>query len=794
MFVINYYGVQMNKFKTLVNNKKNFLIALILIFVGVILTATCCMFDLKTVEIKEQQNIVNTIAQIQMAIAALVVTMMSITTTFLNEKIYGVKLKDIFKLRKGLNLSLLSFIIILMVFTSCSIVSMILNLLYSSLLMLAFTIVICLWISIQDLPLCFKNDKALIRLIKNNKNINVNGLNNSETYNIIVRNLINDKKINKVYELLKIGKDSNLIDYLFNLIISKLTTFKSFDDAQNKIEFDTFADATLENITLLLNNESKVFDDYNNSDKIAVYLARIFYYINIYKHLLDKSTIAKFERVFNSLFWLLFIKEDNIQKDIAFKTYQQLLYWSFRECELWVVRLLKKAYSSWSHTFSNYKLANILFSEISFILFYYYQYENLISKEKKQSIKDFIIEQDVYSSTEIGLSWKKLFEEHLTNYSLTFSDLQKYIDAEKFEYMLVNHCKCCLFSERSLAEWWIKCLFSSSNLYHYNLEFLDNIDEGKDTLSYYLDSLFELNSENIKVDKSFSEFNDFFDIEDKQVEHINLYKNTIQKLYSFKNSCKKQKEAEYISKTNVSKDLEKLREHLQKETINYLDSLGFRDETIDLSDIQARGFYNLEEMFELENAKSLYLDMIKNCFEHDFDNVFEKELSENIITFDDNLKDAELEKCLNINPTFTTEKVMYALESRTNISTALKESLIKMDEKISLINNQSLLQQYCYGNKKSIRFNYEIHTFELKPLPDEEVLKMIDQYKAENGTYFYQGVQYSYNELIDVLKEKLFTMKIYLKYKIIYDKNNLCVFDPWGFYERKKKRKGKKTD
>ena len=57
MFVTNYYGVQMNKVKTLVKNNKNLLIALILISVGVILTATCCMFDLKTVEIKEQQNI-----------------------------------------------------------------------------------------------------------------------------------------------------------------------------------------------------------------------------------------------------------------------------------------------------------------------------------------------------------------------------------------------------------------------------------------------------------------------------------------------------------------------------------------------------------------------------------------------------------------------------------------------------------------------------------------------------------------------------------------------------------------
>lgn len=785
----------MNKIKVWLKKHRNILIALILIFIGLALTTACYMFDLSTDVNKEEQNIICTIVQMQIAIASLVITMMSITTTFLNENIYGVKIKDIFKLRKGLNLSLLSVIIILMVFTVYSIISMILNLLYSSLLMVVFTIVICLWVSIQDLPLCFKNDKALIRLIKcNRKNINIDetenseiNLNNSAIYNSIVLNLIIDKKMNKVYELLRKNKDSVLIDYMFNLTINRLAGFKKFDNSQNKVEFDKFADATLENITLLLNNENKVFENYNNSDKISVYLARIFYYINMNKDLLDETTKVKFERSFNSLFRFLFLSEDNKSTVIAFKTYQQLLYWSFKECDLWVVRLLRKVYSSWFYIFSDYKLANIVFSEISFVLFYYYQYENLISKDKKQSIKNFINEHDICSSTEMGLTWKKLFEKHLINYSLTLSDLQKYIDVEKFEYMLVNHCKCCLFSERSLAEWWIKCLFSSSNLYHYKLEFLDTIDEGRDTLSYYLDDLFELNSENIKVDKSFSEFNEFFGLKSKQIEYIDLYKNTIHKLYSFKNSCKKQREAEYLSKSNVSKDLEGLREHLQTETIKYLNSLGFRDETIDLSGIQARGFYNLGEMFEIENAKLLYLDTIKACFEYDFDKVFEKELSDNIIIFDDHLKEVELEKCLNINPTFTTEKVMYMLERKTNIGAELKAKLIELDEKILLLNNQSLLQQYCYGNEKAIRFNYEIDTFELKPLVEEEILKLIDQYKAENGTYFYQGVQYSYNELIDVLKEKLFTMKIYLKYKIIYDKNNLCVFDPWGFYERKKK-------
>ena len=554
-------------------------------------------------------------------------------------------------------------------------------------------------------------------------------------------------------------------------------------------EKKSFKDIDVDTFVILLNNESKVFENYDNTDKVAVHLSRIFYYINANKELLDETTISKFERVFNSLFWLLFIKEDNIQTDIAFKIYQQLLYWSFRNCDLWVVRLLKRLYSSWSHTFTNYKLANVLFSEISFVLFYYYQYENLILENKKQEIKKFIDSQEMYSSTEFGLSWKDLFKEHLAKYSLTYSELNDFIDAEQFEYMLINHCKCCLFSNRSIADWWIKCLFASSNLYHYNLDFLDSLTDNRDALSYYLDSLFEDNSDQIKINKSFNEFNDFFDLEDRQFEHINIYKEKIQKLYNFKNTIKKQREQDYISKSNVNKDLNDLEKHLKDETVKYLKEIGFNDENIDLSDVQARGFYNLVEMFELENSKPLYFDMIKNCFEHDFDEFFEKEMSNNIITFNDSLTEKDIKKCLQITPTFTTEKTMFALERKSNLDSDLIKQLVKLDEEIETLKNNPLLPSYCYGNDKSIKFNYEIHTFELRPLPDEEILKVMDDYKSDNGTYFYQGIQYSYNELFDVLKQKLFTMKIYLKYKIIYDKNNLCVFDPWGFYERKKKKR-----
>ena len=136
---------------------------------------------------------------------------------------------------------------------------------------------------------------------------------------------------------------------------------------------------------------------------------------------------------------------------------------------------------------------------------------------------------------------------------------------------------------------------------------------------------------------------------------------------------------------------------------------------------------------------------------------------------------------------------MYVLQTKDKISKELIDKLIMLDESISILDDNILLQEHCYGNEKAVKFNYEIQVFELNKLTDEDILKIIDKYKSENGTYFYQGIQYSYDELMVVLKKKLFTMKIYIKYKIIYDKNNLCLLDPWGFYERTRKKKKKKS-
>ena len=147
-------------------NKKNKRIS-IQIFVLLLFVIGCVICDFKINDIENQQEIVNTLAQIQISIVALTITMSSITTTFIKDEIFGVELKKIFKLRRGTILSLKCTICILLIFSSFSIYSVINNALYLVVLMLIMSIYICLHVSFQDLPLCFLNDNAIIDILKN---------------------------------------------------------------------------------------------------------------------------------------------------------------------------------------------------------------------------------------------------------------------------------------------------------------------------------------------------------------------------------------------------------------------------------------------------------------------------------------------------------------------------------------------------------------------------------------------------------------------------------------------------
>lgn len=731
--------------------------------------------------IKISKDILSTLAQIQVSLVALTVTMESIATTFINDEIFGVKLRAVMKIRKN-TYSLLSMIFILLILSSVSIFALISDLFFLGLSTVVLTIYYSLKFSFQDLPLCFRCDKAIIKVLKENKNnLNVINLENQEIYNELLTNYAIKKRIDYVYKKITDEREVETIDYLFGLLCKKLDGFPNYDDFTNKMELEKYVDSLLDNIMLLFNEESKIFEDYDDANKMALNYAKILYLIHKKKDLLSETTIDKFKRVFIMLFnFLLFdvSKKTKLKIDIAFKTYYQLLIWSLKNGEIWAVDLLRERYSSWSFIFTKHKMSNVLFSNISMVLFYYYAYETNIEESFKLEIKK-IIDENKRKGNTFYHSWKYLFNEHLQNFNLAYVDLMNYFDIDKFEYMIANQTKSCIFSKFSVADWWVKCFISSDNANINSLSFLDEDFPHKEILANKLDNLFELNTKNIVLTDDIRKFYDIYNINEVSFKMLEHREEVRKKLFNFKNEFKK---TEIMKETNnnLSTSLAKLKDKLFNGTFNYFESLVKNKKEVDLSNIVSRGFYIMAEMFDLEDTAKMYLDYIKQEYQQDFKKVFDKSFNSKYIGFDDKEINIILKRLLDKNPSTTSERIMWLTDSYVGIDKKIKKDLLDLDKNIKYDNSYPLVKRYTYFNDKAISFDYKIDIFELMPLSEDEVLKELENYQSDAGTYYYQGIQFNYLELKELIKNKYFKIKIFIKYKINYDKEEMFVFDPFN--------------
>lgn len=777
-------------------NSKNRIVSMTLICVFLLLFSSAVVFDCYYPQIlcDSRLSIVSVLAQIQIAIFALTVTVISISTSLMKDELYGVATKDILKLRKNLTFNLLSVMIILFALTILMVLSIVFQLFITSIVLMASTIVIGIWSSWQDLPICFKNDKALINLLKKNVQTKRDGINDLEIQNKLLLGLLYAKKLDKVYNLLKTkdtSKNKELFDRLMTILVNESTNFQYYIDIpETKLEVNNSITHILENIEGLLQKDNSLVNEYEDNDKVSLYLTRILYYIHEHEKQLDIETNKKFESYISSLFFKLYVSNED-ETSIEFKTLHHLLRWSLRECDLWFVTLLQKEYARWHYSFSEHKMVSILFCEISFVMFVYYNYEKLISEEKKTLIREKIDEPIKISETERVLPWRYLFNEFIDKFNMSFDDLTKNIDPDAWEFMLMNECKSCIMTDNSLASWWFMCLISSDNLYRYDFEILNNLDDkNKRIFVNYLDILFIGNSKEIKMQQQFEDFKNTFHIRDNKLENINQFSKVVDGLYKFKNKYKKDKELSeaIINDIKCDNHLDDLSSYLKTSLIEKLDNSPFIDKSINLEDVQAKGFFNVEEMFEIESAKSLYQDMIYRCYQYEFIKIFDEHFKDKYISFNETTTNNQLKKIIKVNPTLTVSKELSALNRLTHLDKDIVNKVVAIDENIEIVKDITLPNNY-YTNNKGIKFNYDIFMFELKELTDDELQRCVDNQKSDNGTYFYNGIQYEFDELFDLFKKKYFTIKLYLRYKFVFDDKNIVKVDPWGYEERKRSRK-----
>lgn len=737
----------------------------------------------------------NIICATQIGISAFTITLVSFTSTHNNQSYFGMDAKDILKLKQGFKLNLLRLTLIELVLSIASVLVFYLKWYCLLTVTLLFTIVTCFYYCIVNVPLIIKSDKALIKLLKQNYQ-KMESL-ADPMFNKLFNNFIEEHGFEYTYNKLKTNRNEKLlfeamlrssIDYLNNM-----STYSDIPSIKQKV--NTSINCFIENIKFITNNKSQILIDKTNYDKISVFIAQFFEFAHQREKQLDNNTLKRISNCIDSLYWTLVQDRENKTAEFVFKSFELLFKYSIEYEDLWFVNELKCEFSKIYYTFAekNNYWAKKLFAEISLILFYYYQYEDLVSKEFKDNIKSFIDNQKIISPKESTYSWRTLFTEFINNFSLELKDFCNNFNATHWEFIKYNTCKSCVINESFQYEWWLKCLFSSELMYNYDISNLNNLtDKEKQNFANTLDRLFDENGA-FKINNSFNDFEKFYGLQENFTS-IDSDIELVQNLYTFKNEHKKQKEFEYVNKNNCDEvNLSNLKQYLFEQLEKKLTGSITYDKSLEIpKNKKARGIYVLQEMFNLETAKSLFLEMLLKTFSKEFKDIVTTNLENHAIEFTKENLINNIQKLKRKNPSHASSKVLYSLNRFENYYKNKLQEYKLIDKNIEEVKDDCVLPNNLYLNKKGVRFNYNFEVFELNKLDESQLQNELDRYKKEDGTYFYKGIRFEYQELKQLLLNKLFTIKCYIIYDIKIDKRNVALLDPWGYYRRMKERKAKK--
>lgn len=732
---------------------------------------------------------------VQIGVAAFTITLVSFTSSHNNKSYYGLETKDILNIKHKFTLSIFWLTLIELLLVILVVTFYYIEFYFSLLLILIFTLVMCLIYTVQTLPIIMKSEKALVKLLKQSIN-NMQDFNNN-TVVLLFNNYILENGYENTYNNLLSKKNK---DFLFERIlrtsINSLKDYKSYSDIPDlKLQLSSAIIKQLENIEVLAYSNYNIFKEEKNYQHLSVFISQLFYFIQERKNQLDDMTLQKANMKLSDLFSYLLKDKDNKIAKCIFDSFEMLFKWLMDDENEWFINQIKLEYSRWYYIFTNYYWLNKLFSEMSLLLWYYCKLENLINKEFQQKLEIFINESYVVSSLEYSYTWNDLFKEFLNDFKISLSDFIENFDILKWEFIPYDKSKSCVLTETTVYSWWIKCYLSSNKAFNeIDMEQFNCIpNKAKEQLANTLYDLFEVNSEKFILPKDYDNFVNFFKISNRiNIKNLNEILPIIKTLYNFKNNYRKEQEIEYVRNNNNS-NLEQLSSYLKDElSMIFKKSPSFDNNIIIPENKIPKGFYVLEEMFEFEKSKEIYKELLVKSFSNEFKNSIEREFNNNYLAFDEENIETTLRTIKEIKPTYTTQKAMKGLHRFKSLTEERINEWQEFDDKLLDYDKDLVIPNFIYANKNGIKFNYDIAIFELSKLQESDMQRILDNYKKDNGIYFYRGIQYEYNELKSLLYEKFFTLKVFIKFEIKVDLKNAQIVDCWGYYNRKQEREKKK--
>lgn len=724
------------------------------------------------------ENISDTIGvavQIITAISSLVVSVIGISISLQNDEYFGIKISKLYTLRVEKHFSILQIIIISVILCVINLLCYFFDLYCTSLTISVISVTFAIIVACVEVPLMSKDEKAMIKILKNNLLFNhYNKKESSKELKDAVKYLLWHKNLKDTFNELKSDDEEYNKALFFKLLEFQhdiAFNLKSILDEQILYEV---SGSLLENVFDVILNVFE-FDDvfFKEIEKNKYLLTRVLFRLEetpaIQKRLREKIS---------GLCQLLTFTQHLKVPDTNFLACIVIILVSetVKLGDFGIIKALRKEYSSLLHNFKKEELSVDIFAIISMHLYYLCNSDSRIPEKLKEDILYFINEKSFVEEYHKIESWKTLFKNLLQEFNVNFDNFIKlslYL-SDSLEYWIYdNRAHSVVLHSGYFINWYLTNLLSSAHIRSFDFSKLSiNYPEIKHYIKSFGDNCLDKNGQFIITEKMM-QIVCFYDQESKRLEKFQAFENVHHKFFNYINKLKIESINNETEQVRVI-SFEKLSEEIRNDITNVVAKEWGYNASIDITNSK-RSFSVLIEMFpEAINFKESILDFCRESVLFDIKSAIKCKKIYNDDYFEDNIN-----KILDKNLKYSTKSVKHIIPDYYIHNEELKERYLErclsLEEFESrFLSTSTLVVENGFG------FNFAVNSVDIRKLKESELSEQVEKFQRTDGQYVFDGAFMPKEEITKIVNEKFIVITVVIQHQVNSSEDTVFELFPYN--------------
>lgn len=736
----------------------------ILFILFFILSLIFSVFDKIYNIIPWNENMSDTIGvavQIITAISSLVVSVIGISISLQNDEYFGIKISKLYTLRVEKHFSILQIIVISIILCVINLFYYMIDLYVAAITVSVISVAFAIIVACVEVPIMSKDEKAIIKILKNNLLFNHNNKNeSSKELKDAVKYLLCHNNLKDTFNELKSDDEEYNKALFFKLLEFQhdiAFRLKSILDEQILYEV---SGSLLENVFDVILNVFE-FDDtfYKEIEKNKYLLTRVLFRLEetpaIQKRLREKIS---------GLCQLLTFTQHLKVPDTNFLAYIVIILVSetVKQGDFGIIKALRKEYSSLMHNFRKEDVSVDIFAIVSMHLYYLCNSDARIPTELKKDIIYFINEEAYIEEFHRIESWKTLFNNMLQEFNVNFENFIKLglLLSDSLEYWIYdNRAHFVILHSGYFVNWYLTNLLSSSRIRLFDFSKLNiNFTEIKHYIKSFGDNCLDENGQFIITDEMMN-IVCFYDEESKRLEKFQAFENTHHKFFNYINELKIEsvnKETEQVR--NIS--FEEFSEEIKSDITNILVKEWGYNNSIDITNPK-RSFAVLIEMFpDAINFKESILDYCRESVLFDIKNAIKSKKIYNDDSFEDNVI-----ILLNKKLKYATENIKSVIPDYYIHNEELKQRYIEKCQSLEEFDSR-FLSTSTVVVENGFGFNFTVNSVDIRKLKESELSEQVSKYQRTDGQYVFNGAFMPKEEITKIVNEKFIVITVVIQHQV----------------------------